>query len=63
MDTSALLGKLYQARFDDLKSIAQDNGLRNLDLLKAFGQGSFDTSSSRIGISHPQDSEASRTAI
>ena len=27
MDTSALLGKLYQARFDDLKSIAQDNGV------------------------------------
>ena len=27
MDTSALLGKLYQARFDDLKSIAQEHGI------------------------------------
>ena len=27
MDTSAVLGKLYQARFDDLKSIAQEHGI------------------------------------
>lgn len=27
MDTSALLGELYQARFDDLKAIAQEHGV------------------------------------